>query len=319
MAKPDTDDGWLPYAHELDAALAVADFSKGARIVLREVFSQCFGLARNRTAILSPSEIGGRVGVMKEHIVKAVGMLVACGVLTRVSRGEYRFVKDYERWTFPDGSARLTKTEIAWCLSAPYVAKAHLKSRKPVLNTGAQLVPLDSRLGAQLVPGDDELGSAVGSRLGAQLVPEIPPPYRNGRGIEEREIERIQASLAGGHGERNGNNLVSPIEDLIAQAGSIFNAKIAAVVQSNAGDIIEKLGDRLDCYLAALQQASRAKCKIRDLHAFCMSEARKYLRTGIPPKPVSVEPHSSPATSKSKIQDDSITRAMALLADPEDV
>src|SRR5215207_9785089 len=150
MAKPDLDDGWLPYAHELDAALAVADFGKGARIVLREVFSQCFGLAKGRTATLSPAEIGARVGLLKEHVVRAIGSLVSSRVLVRVARGEYRFVKDYEGWIFPDGSARLSKTEIAWCRSAPYVALAHTKARKNVLNMGAPIVPNGAELGAPI-------------------------------------------------------------------------------------------------------------------------------------------------------------------------
>ena len=76
MAKPDLDDGWLKYAHELDAALAVADFTKGARIVLREVFSQVFGPAKSKTARLSPSEIGRRVGMARQNVMRGIDELL---------------------------------------------------------------------------------------------------------------------------------------------------------------------------------------------------------------------------------------------------
>src|SRR5687768_6053984 len=54
MAKPDLDEGYLRYAHTLDAALAYADFGKAERVVLRHVFAQVFGPAERRWARLRP-------------------------------------------------------------------------------------------------------------------------------------------------------------------------------------------------------------------------------------------------------------------------
>lgn len=283
MAKPDTEDGWIPYAHELDAALAAADFSKGAKIVLREVFSQTFGLSKHRTAILSPSEIGGRVGVMKEHIVKAITMLVACKVLVRVGRGEYRFVKDYEKWTFPDGSPRLTKTEISWCLSAPYVAKAHAKPRKNVLNTGAQLVPENGCLGAQLVPESDDLRSAVGSRNGVGTI--------GARASEEFEIREDVDDDSRMLEGTEPNAIRSPEHAAtVALAQQLFGEEQAATVTQMGCDIERSLGGRWDCYRAAMTRAKKSSKTIDNLHAYCIRTGGQFAATGIPPEPVAFTP-----------------------------
>jgi len=124
MAKPDCDDGWLKYAHELDAALAVADFTKGARVVLREVFAQIFGPAKLRSAALSPTDIGTRVGMRREHVARAVKELADANALVRLKDGSYRFNKDYESWLH-NGSPRLTPGEVAYCRNAPAQALSH--------------------------------------------------------------------------------------------------------------------------------------------------------------------------------------------------
>jgi hypothetical protein len=130
VANPDTDDGWFKLAHELDAALAVADFSKGARIVLREVFAQVFGKAKRRHAALSPSDLARRTGMDKSHVVRAIRELVDSGVLQKVGEGVYKFIKDYESWTRPGPAVakgqplsprlpRLSKVEVAFAANAP--------------------------------------------------------------------------------------------------------------------------------------------------------------------------------------------------------
>jgi hypothetical protein len=148
MAHPDTDDGWLKYAHELDAALAAADFSKGARIVLREVFAQIFGPAKQKTAELSPSDIARRIGRSKGTVGNRITELVESRVLVRVG-SRYAFRKDYETWVrvvrrLPDGSVetvpRLTPAEVQWCRAAPKHAlsfvpvpeSARRKDREPI-------------------------------------------------------------------------------------------------------------------------------------------------------------------------------------------
>lgn len=127
MAKPDLDDGYLRYAHELDAALACADFTKGARIVLREVFSQVFGPARSRTARVFPSELARASGAGKSNLCRAVRELCDSGVLRKISECEYGFVKDYESWT-KGRLPRLTPEEISYARLAPSRAMSHKRT-----------------------------------------------------------------------------------------------------------------------------------------------------------------------------------------------
>jgi hypothetical protein len=122
MAKPDTDDGWLRYAHELDAALAVADFTKGERIVLREVFSQTFGPAKRQWVELSPTNIATRLGCDKGYIGKAIASLASAGVLERSAKA-HRFVKNYETWTRGD-ALMLRPSEVVYCRNAVRQAMA---------------------------------------------------------------------------------------------------------------------------------------------------------------------------------------------------
>src|SRR5438309_51367 len=107
VAKPDCDDGWLRYAHELDAALAVADFTKGARIVLHEALEQFFGPPKLKSATLSPTEIGDLVGIAKQNIARAIRELMESNVLPRNPDGTYMFNKNYETWT-RSGAPRLS-------------------------------------------------------------------------------------------------------------------------------------------------------------------------------------------------------------------
>jgi hypothetical protein len=124
VASPDLDDGYLRYAHELDAALACADFTKGARIVLREVFAQVFGPARSRIARIHPSVLACRTGMDKGNLCRAIRELVDSGVLIRGGECEFMFVKDYERWT-KKGAPRLSEDEISYARMAPETAMSY--------------------------------------------------------------------------------------------------------------------------------------------------------------------------------------------------
>lgn len=301
MAKPDCDDGWIPYAHELDAALAVADFSKGARIVLREVFSQTFGLAKNRTATLSPSEIAGRVGMVKQHIVGAISELVQARVLIRVNRGEYRFIKDYERWIYPSGKARLSKTEIAWCMAAPYVAKVHQSAKKKVLNTGAPIVSKATSPEAPIVSVLNNDGGANRFPLGAPIVSVLnKSTNRNGRGIE------LETEIRDDDDSREELNPIRSAEHqaTVDLARQIVGDEFAATVIQMGCDIERSLGGRWDCYRAAMSRASKpGKNGIRDMHAYCIRVGGQYAATGIPPEPVAFKP----TPSAGKAQPETIT------------
>ena len=127
MAHPDCDDGWLRYAHELDAALAIADWTKGARLVLREVFAQVFGPAKRKAATLAPTDIARRVGGNKSNVIRAIRELVDGGALIRAEDGTYTFVKDYEVWTRRHKGRtvpRLSPAEVAYARGASRHAQA---------------------------------------------------------------------------------------------------------------------------------------------------------------------------------------------------
>jgi hypothetical protein len=192
-AKPDCDDGWLKYAHELDAALAVADFTKGARIVLREVFSQIFGPAKLRHARLSPAEIGGRVGMARPHVMRGITELVDSGVLARSADGAYKFIKDYESWTYK-GARRLSEAEVVYCHSAPRIALSymHTPTQNALPNEVTHQQPPVTNLGnanVEMLPNEVMDVTQRGNGLLPNEVTDFPSPYRNGRELET--LERI--------------------------------------------------------------------------------------------------------------------------------
>ncbi len=210
MEKPDCDDGWLKYAHELDAALAVADFSKGARIVLHEVFAQIFGLAKLPTARLSPLGIAGRSGLQPPNVSRAIRELIDSHALRREPDGSYRFLKDYGAWTGRARGAtaatpRLTEAEAVYCRNAPAVAKAYqhgydetarIQRDNQSENTNGEIVsnkirnriPLDTKsypVGYEIGPPPnnppvgsefENEGERARARDSAQSPPEAPDP-----------------------------------------------------------------------------------------------------------------------------------------------
>jgi hypothetical protein len=185
MARPDLDDGWLKYAHELDAALAVADFTKGARIVLREVFAQIFGPAKLAHAELSPTEIGRRCGMNKAHVMRAITELIDSSVLVRHDQCSFTFVKDYERWTYK-GRPRLTETEISYARHAPRVALSYrnpyasMQLPNEVTNQPDQHEPVTQR-GNETLPNEVTPVTQRGNETLPNEVTDDSAPYRNGR------------------------------------------------------------------------------------------------------------------------------------------
>jgi hypothetical protein len=99
MASPGLEEGYLRYAHTLDAALAFADFGKAERVVLRHVFAQVFDhLAPRKLARLRPGRLAAMTGVNKQNLIRTIRRLVEFGVLERRSQFRYRFIKNYESW-----------------------------------------------------------------------------------------------------------------------------------------------------------------------------------------------------------------------------
>lgn len=168
MAKPDLDDGWFMLAHELDAALDAADFTKAARVVLREVKAQIFGPRRLRVATISPSEIARGVGRPRQFGVRGVAELVASRALLRVAEGTYRFAKDYESWTWKDGSPRLTPDEVAWAKSAP--ERACFVTSREMSHKRSSDISLDVKVTSREMSDDISLD--------VKIVPPPDPPYK---------------------------------------------------------------------------------------------------------------------------------------------
>jgi hypothetical protein len=212
VAKPDIDDGWLKYAHELDAALAVADFTKGARIVLREVFSQIYGPAKKRTAKVSPSAIGAACGMDRHNISRGLKELVDGNVLRKQDDGVYTFNKDYETWLESGRGARpnhprFTPEEMAWCRNAPALAMSY-KHQKGIPMDTRDGIPMDTRDGIPMdttEPVDgiqiDTAGYPNGYQKVSIGIPENASPRTP---IEERtrdlRLETIETTPTAGEG-----------------------------------------------------------------------------------------------------------------------
>lgn len=124
MAKPDLDDGWYMLSHELDEALSCADFTKAARMVIREVFAQIYGPAKRKVAKVSGSEMGRRWGRDRQYFDRGIAEAVDSLALERDGKG-FRFVKDYEKWVIKPRKKgdpiipRFSKVEISAIDSAP--------------------------------------------------------------------------------------------------------------------------------------------------------------------------------------------------------
>lgn len=310
-AKPDLDDGWLPYAHELDAALAVADFTKGARIVLREVFAQIFGPAKLKTARVVATDVAARSGFKRPNVSRAIKELTDSRVLTLESDGAFRFNKDYESWLMadgrntPDDTPRLTPEEASYCRHATATALAYKNG------FGAQkCIQRDTPECIQPDTGVYPVGYAKRIPLDTQSVSngirENAAPYRNGRGIElKKEEGRRIASQSQPEGERANGEPSMTVEELIAQVEAVFGRPaLTAEVKRNLGSIIEKLGDRLDCFLAGLKQAKRSRTRINNVIGFAIYQGTTYRRTGIPPEPMEFVPEAVASKSKPNNYDD---------------
>ena len=122
MAKPDCDDGWMKLARELFAALWLAPWTDGEKIVLLEVFEQIYGPAKPRRARFSVSALARAVGATRSHVSDALSSLLKRGVLSGNAHSGYAFVKDYERWR-RGGEGALSAVRMAHAKHAPARAK----------------------------------------------------------------------------------------------------------------------------------------------------------------------------------------------------
>jgi hypothetical protein len=120
--KPDTSDGWYKLAHEMGAALDLANFTKSEMLVLSITKAQWFG-AGMRLVLIKPSEISDKIGCKRQFVQKGLDGLVKARVLIHKEGDFYEFNKGYNSgptsWIHNDGTAfpngtRFTQGEIAF-------------------------------------------------------------------------------------------------------------------------------------------------------------------------------------------------------------
>jgi hypothetical protein len=85
-----------------------------------------------------------------------------------------------------------------------------------------------------------------------------------------------------------------PIRQAVAAARQLFGSKdvdaVVAMIEGNAAGIMRALGGRVDCYIAALQRASRTETQIQDLNAWCIRTASIFVAEGGPPVRIDPQP-----------------------------
>lgn len=301
MAKPDTEDGWLMYAHELDAAVAAADFSKGARIVLREQFAQIYGPAKLRAAELIPAVIAERSGLKRQNVYRYIEDLVESNVLRRLDATHYAFVKDYEAWT-RGGQPRLSPAEVRYAREAAVNAMAYKR-------TGHQ-PPATHKQKTRLQP--ETKVSPTGDKICLH-------PETNGVSIERQiclqpetdlSLSRDSAPIRNGRAEfetgKQASQLACPVtfgdHQSCVEAAMEIDDRSAAAVAANRADIAERLSGRFDCYEAAVREVARRYKRpgfkrLESFHHYVMAIAMEYAVMGIPAEPVPLAPAPAPDPS----------------------
>jgi hypothetical protein len=294
MAKPDCDDGWIKYAHELDAALACADWSKGARIVLREVFSIIYGRDKPRTAIVRPTDLAGRVGTYKEAIIRGVRELVKGRALVKVGDCEYQFIKDYETWLTSSGKPRLSTQEIAYCKAA--------RTKDASTKRGNETVTASTGVGNETVtPGELDCHPTVTVQFPSHI-------EDRARVLEEERNEKERERDAG---EPN----VSQIAERIVR--EVWHVKDEFEVETQAGTIKHYIGGYSESACLAAAANARRKAKLRDPIPLFLSMCRGGLDDPSQREPNEGGGGMQPARSLSKTERDDIEAAKLVQASIE--
>lgn len=178
MAKPDLNDGYLMVAHELMAAVMTAHVPQEARVVLFEVFSQLYGPAKLKEAILAPPEIARRTGLKPANVWRGIGFLVTNGMLVRdPASGTYRWVKDYARWGV-EGKPLLSPQMASYAVHAPMLAMSHKVPKNP--QTPKRKAPAD-RIGFDTNSTNADVskdGRSYRKRYDGRIENDTIPPYR---------------------------------------------------------------------------------------------------------------------------------------------
>lgn len=161
MARPhplDLTGGWLQVPLDLCAAVALADWSRGAQIVLHEVLQTTCGPRRLERVEIRPTDLAARVGTHKRTISRAIRELLDGRALERAGDCTYRLRPDYSAWVGPSGQTRLSPQNLAYARSQRLLDPSTSQGDQTVhasTSQGDQTVPLPPPAGTIQSPGGD--------------------------------------------------------------------------------------------------------------------------------------------------------------------
>ncbi len=171
MASPQTDKGFIMIATDLHIAIAAARLGEAESLVLGVALHQLYGPRKLAVATLSAAEIAKGAGLNKSNVIRARRSLVARNILEE-TEGGYRFVKDYETWTF-NGRPLLTPTMVGY--AATFVPDIRPRKGKGVSQKTPEGVAEDTPGVSQKTPE----GVAEDTPGCRRRHPAAPALYRN--------------------------------------------------------------------------------------------------------------------------------------------
>ena len=129
MAHPRKKDGYIQLSHELAKAIALANFSKWATVLLFEIITQLYNLDRD-DAQVNLQDLAVRHGADTGNIRSGAIELQNAGAIEKTGPQTYRFDKDYESWN-RSGQPRMTQAEVAEAKRTPRRVAESLKTDAP--------------------------------------------------------------------------------------------------------------------------------------------------------------------------------------------
>jgi len=187
MASPQTDKGFVMIATDLHIAIAAARLGEAESLVLGVALHQLYGPKKLAVATLSAAEIAKGAGLNRSNVIRARRSLVARNILEE-TEGGYRFVKDYETWTF-NGRPLLTPTMVGY--AATFVPDIRPRKGKGVSQKTPEGVAEDTLGVSQKTPegvAEDTLGCR-------RRHPSAPALYRNADLKTPEDLRRPRRDL----------------------------------------------------------------------------------------------------------------------------
>ncbi len=136
MARPRRKDGFIPLSHELGKAIALANFSKWAQVLLLEILTQIFNLERT-IATVDLKDLADRHHADAGNIRSASLELQHAGAISKTGTQQFNFHKDYEQWN-RNGAPRLTSAEAREAKETPKNIAAALKAQENIAQKDAE-------------------------------------------------------------------------------------------------------------------------------------------------------------------------------------